>query len=231
MRWKVCFVIGCVLVISCVGMAQFTKIELIYEMGMTSSFDTDGGGGGGALQHLGSSNGAWVFDDTGGPATQFTSTNVVFDFETLTDISTGDGKAKGQFRSGNWTVEMFDAGSNVVLGLYGIADWYDESENKTNKVDGRGIITVNDSLTVIDETFWGSGHTWASAPGNKSGVISIISNATQDGGDLEDYATNWSSNNVTMLIYADSSNIPEPATLCLLGLGSLLLRRKRRAIA
>ena len=90
-----------------------------------------------------------------------------------------------------------------------------------------GMLLVLAMLGAVLMAYWGAGVTWGSTNG-KSGLETSISNAIQDGGNLEDYATDWSSNNVTMFLWADSSVIPEPATIALLGLGGLALIRRRR---
>jgi len=48
--------------------------------------------------------------------------------------------------------------------------------------------------------------------------------------DFQSYDTqNYQSSNMTVTLWADESVVPEPATMCLLGLGGLLIGRRKRA--
>lgn len=210
-----------VLLLSNAAPAQLAKIEIIFAMGLTSSFDADGGLGGDGLQTLVSTNGAYVYtDDIYAPPISFAASDILCTFEQTTDTSSG-GIASAWFDSGAWRIKLFSSG-NLVLDMSGGVDWYDELETAANTVDGRGIVSIG-SVYLAGEL---AGHQWASTNG-KSGLISSIVNAQPQ--PLTSYQTDWSSNNVMMLLYADSSAIPEPATIMVLGLGAVgLLGRKRR---
>jgi len=211
-----------VLLLSNAAPAQLAKIEIIFAMGLTSSFDADGGIGANGLQTLVSTNGAYVYtDDIYAPPMQFAASDILCTFEETTDTSSG-GIAGAWFDSGAWQIKIFDSASALVLDMSGTVDWYDELETAANAVDGRGIVSIG-SIYLAGEL---TGHQWGSTNG-KSGLISSIVNAQPQ--PLTNYQTDWSSNNVMMLLYADSSVIPEPATIMLLGLGAVgLLGRKRR---
>ncbi len=221
--FKGALLVGClVLLLSNAASAQLAKIEIIFTMGLTSSFDADGGVAENGLQTLVSTNGAHIYtDDIYAPPISFAASDIVCTFEDTTDTSSG-GIASAWFDSGTWQIQLFDSASVMVLDMSGTVDWYDELETATNAVDGRGIVSIG-SIYLGGEL---TGHQWASTNG-KSGLISSIVNAQPQ--PLTNYQTDWSSNSVMMLLYADSSAIPEPATIMLLGLGAVgLLGRKRR---
>lgn len=97
-------------------------------------------------------------------------------------------------------------------------------------LDGRMI--MNETSVFIEEgyfkTQWGLDSSdqvvWS---GGNSGLFGVASSILFSGFNLDDYATAYASNNTTITVYADESAIPEPATLGLLGLGALLLRKRR----
>lgn len=212
--------VGCVVLLAgSVASAQITQIEVLVTMGMESDFDADAGSGGNGLQTFVSTNGAYVqMDDY--EVISFATSDVLATFEDMMDTSS-DGVASAEFGSGAWSVQIFDPCSVLVLDMSGTVDWYDEIETTDNAVSGKGIVTLG-SVSLGGELL---GHDWASTNG-KSGLFSGISNAQPQ--PLTGYQTDWSSGFVWMTLYADSSVVPEPATIMLLGLGAVVLARKRR---
>jgi hypothetical protein len=220
---KGCLAIFCCLVLSVPAIAEITGIELnlIYEPGLTSSYSASAG-----TQTLIGHNGAYVYTSDG-TRYQFTKgcTSGQGVFANAIDSSSG-GVASASFAGGSWFIKLYDPSntSHLVLDVEGAVDWYSEFESAPNKVDGKGVVSL--TSWYVDTTFWGDA-SWGSFNGD-SGLKTSISNATQNGGALQDYQSDWSSNNVVLFIYADSNAIPEPATMSLLAAGAMVLRRMCR---
>ena len=213
----------CTVVVSAVpALATFERIEVVLEFGMHSSYlDAT------KTQTLISTNGARAYFDTGDEF-DFSTTDALITATGAVDGSSG-GVAAADFSGGTWHLELLDGDSDSVFYLSGTIDWYNEDEDVdfTNKVNGVGKVSINSGTKFIDESFWGLGVDWAATDG-KSAIITSISGAQQNGGSLLSYTDDWSSQNVILILWADSSKaVPEPATMCLLSLGGLLLRKRK----
>jgi len=204
------------------------KIEVILGFGLFSNFTTPPG-----TQALQSTNGGLVFfSDPEMAPLEFHHTNLSASFTGVSDTS-NSGLASAQFSGGTWRVQLY-GGSNdrLVFDLAGTTDWYDEQEEdlfpneSSNTVDGVGKVTLDMGTLYVDPTFWGLGTTWGATDG-KSALTTTITSAYQGSGYLNNYQTNWASDNVTLVVWADSSMaVPEPATMAILALGGLLLRKR-----
>ena len=162
-----------------------------------------------------------LITDTG--ATAFTASDVAVTFLGANDTSSG-GVASATFASGGaWAVSLYN-GLDEVLRFNGITtSAYFEGETGPGVLYG-GVVAEVTSITLIDGSYFG-GVTPVWQGGNTIGIKA----STQLTGDLTDYSADWSSTNTTLTLVADESTIPEPATMILLGLGGLLLRKRKAA--
>jgi hypothetical protein len=201
--------------------ADVAKIEVTVVTGMSSVFDANGGPTLDGQLHWPVGAGGFIYMDNGDEY-PFDASTIDAEFSSLVDQSSG-GIAKARFNTGTWTLQFRSAGT-LVVDLAGTTDWYDEMETDVSKLEGRGVVTPT-YVWIHPTWFSGSSADWNS-PNGKSGFISLTTGLTPQ--DPANYQADFTGSSVTLIILADSSLIPEPATLLLLGLGGVagLLRRK-----
>jgi hypothetical protein len=149
-----------------------------------------------------------------------------------TDMSQPGGLAAASFSAGSFNVTFFALGdknkttpiADLSGSLFSNAYSYFESETaqSPSALYGAALIKL-DSWNV-------PGYQWADALGAKGGLTASTYNLVQ--WDIADYLSDWNSTNTIVTILADETGfIPEPATICLLGLGAVAaLRRGRRVV-
>ena len=183
----------------------------------------------------------YIYTENGG-FFSFDSAELDATFDLYNDDS-ADGTAKARFDLvGDWTFSLFsdDYGADPVViisgdlnsgGGFGTKYW--EEETGYEALDGKAWVNVNsvwaDSTWLQTEVY--DVHGWDGLSWDTDGIAGLDSDVTLDPGtgDISDYGQDYSSNNgLTLTLWADQGQVvPEPATLALLGLGGLLLRRKK----
>lgn len=150
-------------------------------------------------------------------------------YEDLTPTTAGN--AMGFFKGVDWSVrvEEFVVTPNPhyipVAELSGTVNWYEETEEIANEgfANGRGIVVVDSA------NFFGplNGAIWGDGP---LGLAGLRSTTTVDGGILVDYSQLYTSEMVTLSIITDWESIPEPMTVALLGIGSVVILYRRKKV-
>ncbi len=151
------------------------------------------------------------------------------DFTLMTDLSPSGGPAKASFADGDWAINVVVSGYGNVASIEGhIQGNYNEfaTNPEGTALEGRAVAIV-DSAT-FNNAYWqpiiGVPITWE-AEGSAAGVIATITLPEGTPG-IVNYQSDYFTPNVIVTIYADESVVPEPATMALLALGGLLLRKR-----
>lgn len=139
-------------------------------------------------------------------------------FTNGTDTSSGT-LAGAIFGSLNFTVSLKQSGFNVGSfsgTLYSSHKYVENEIYEGTVLDGAAVVTLTSFIVT--------GYDWSEGIGQPTGLRAQTSLSTS----INDYQSDWGSNNVKITILADESGIPEPATMSLLSIGALgLLRRKK----
>ncbi|MBN1796392.1 MAG: PEP-CTERM sorting domain-containing protein [Sedimentisphaerales bacterium] len=152
--------------------------------------------------------------------------------------TSSQGVASALFNALTLTVNLYtDSGHTQSVGSFEIALWgtlgYEEHETGVTPPDpGTGASALYGSalVSMIDfsVTDGSTNYVWSDTTGLSSVAGFTATTTSLSPNNIPDYnPTDWSSDNCVLTVLADETAIPEPATLALLGLGSLLLRRRR----
>lgn len=223
-----------VLVISASSFGAISVIQIVEAQGYQASYDH-------VAQTITWTGGAsaTLYTDLG-VTVSLDSVKVTATFSQLSDYS-ANGWAASDFSVVDWRLDLLDLGggnyagyiegtqlgSNVFTEIEGAENPspFGDPWIKQNELFGAGIVQV----TAYDFNHW-SGSVWADAGGGAAGLVSHNVLGSPDPDLFGSYLTDdYSTSETTVWLYADESAIPEPATMLLLGLGSLLAVRKRKA--
>jgi hypothetical protein len=218
-----CLVLLAVCSMVSISQAAVSKVQVVSSSGVSSNYDHTSG-----ITTWSQGASGWVMTDDYKIA-NFTDVSITGSFSGAVDTTSG-GYASAIFNSGTWSMHLESGGLNVDISGSTVGN-YVETEGKFQEghIDGRAIVIVDSATFSFGNYGWGETTLeFENGSGAVAGLIADIAlpqNSTFSNYETDDY----SSTNTTITLYADESVVPEPATLCLLGLGGLGLIRRRKA--
>lgn len=206
-----------------VASANVTQIGLLQALGGNADYDA---GTGVAVWSQGASG--WAMTTDFG-FISFSNVQISATFSGIDKLSSG-GRAMATFSSGNWLLAASGGmiGAVPLPGTFTIAghlhSLYRETETAVDSdaLDGRAVVVVDSFDYSEDDSL-----EWVDGIGSLAGLVANIS--LPDGTNIINYDSDYHSTNNIVTLDADESSVPEPATMGLLAIGSMLFIRRRRA--
>jgi len=200
-------------------------IDIAQVMGASSGYNAGTGiitWSGGAAGWILTDNDTFYFFDS------IVNIDITAGISGITDTSSG-GVASASFSTALWNINLTISGyANPVASISGhLYSNYVETEVDTDMLEGRAVVVVD--AANFDNAYWtavlGQPVEW-NGVGDLAG---IIANTTlPNGTNYQSYAQSYTSDNLIVTLYADETQIPEPATIAILALGALGMISRRK---
>ncbi len=170
----------------------------------------------------------------GASGTAITTGFSIFNFDQATVSATIDGlttnpaNSSAQFSNMSWSMSLVDTSNPLwtldVSGTLKAGTTWLEEITAPDFLIGEGLVMVDSFSINLDG---GSVAGWEGGANDVAALQSSTTFATGTG--PSDFLSDYTTDNTTIVLSADETVIPEPATLSLLGLGALALVKRRRA--